>query len=180
MPTGHAGDVVRWPWYPLGALETHRDFPSSRPSSKAGLIGERVVGDGCWGLQSTMSQSQCPSTIRTHSCVNLLLPSPRLMAFRGAAPKSHNDGGEWVGADHGKATFTLFPLIPVPRIDKWVQMGHRGPLLFGAASSWHGLGKGPRGGDLMHVILAGVSSWKQPDSIFSTSLQCRERFTLRL
>lgn len=127
-----------------------------------------------------MSQSLCPSIICTRSCMNLLVPSPRLMAFGGVAPKNHNHGGGWVGAEHRKAPSPLFPLIPATRADKRVQMGHRGPLLSGATSSWYGLGKGAPGGDLVHMMLAGASSWKQRDLIFSTLLQCREGFALRL
>ena len=127
-----------------------------------------------------MSQSLCPSIIHTRSCMNLLLPSLRLLAFGGAAPKSHKHGGGWVGAEHRKAPSTLFPLIPATRTDKRVQMGHRGPLLSGAAPSGYGLGKRALGGDLMHMMLAGASSWKQQDLIFSTLLQCREGFALWL
>lgn len=88
------------------------------------------------GAGKGMSQSLCPSIIRTRSCINLLLPSLRLMAFGGTAPKSCNHDGGWVGAEPRRAPSTLFPLIPATRTNKRVQMGHRRPLLSRAASSW--------------------------------------------
>lgn len=96
-----------------------------------------------------MSRSLCPSIIRMRSCMNVLLPSPRLMTSEGAAPKSHNHGGEWMDAEHRKAPSTLFPLIPCNKnqqagADKaqgtFAVRGHIQLVRLGEGSTWRKLG----------------------------------------
>lgn len=151
---GCAGDEVRWGWYPLDALKTWEDLPSSQRSSKAGLIGERGVGGGSWGWNP---HEPVPlSIIHTSSCRSVLLPSLRLMAFGGAAPKSHNQGGGWVvGCRAQKGTLPAFSTHPC---NKNQQVGADDTRDLCCPGPHPGLEKGALGGDLMHMMLPRASS----------------------
>lgn len=132
------------------------DLPNSQLGSKAGLIRER-----CWRWELGLEKHHEPVPLSILS-YTLLYESatPEADGVWRSSTQSYHHGDGWVCAEHRVAPTNLFLLITATRTDKWMQTGHRGPLLFWAASGWYTLGKGALGGDLVHMLLAGASSCK--------------------
>lgn len=115
-------------------METWEDLPNSHLGSKAGLIRER-----CWRWELGLEKHHEPVPLSILSYSRLYeFATPEADGVWRSSTQSYHRGGLWVCAEHRATPTTLFPLITATRTDNWMQTGHRGPLLFWAASLGEG------------------------------------------